>query len=153
MIDCQATASVDTMTDELIQATLRDSFQHCTLLTIAHRLETIADYDMVVVMDRGQVVEVGSPFSLLHPNQNPAGEAATNNGNDLKSKNGNNSGSNSDSGAYDGNVCENVDVDASGSGGGGGGVFLGMVSGLGVDRRAALMSIARRRHEQSQQQH
>ena len=56
---------MDTDTDRQIQLTIRKEFQHCTILTIAHRLETIADYDMVVVMEKGLVAESGSPLQLL----------------------------------------------------------------------------------------
>lgn len=57
------------MTDNKIQRTIRDEFKNCTILTIAHRLETIADYDIVVVMDQGTVVEIGSPLELLSESQ------------------------------------------------------------------------------------
>lgn len=53
------------MTDSRIQQTIRTQFKHCTVLTIAHRLETIADYDLIVVMQQGKVVETGSPLELL----------------------------------------------------------------------------------------
>lgn len=40
-------------------------FRDYTVITIAHRLNTIADYDTVIVMDKGKIVEVGSPFNLM----------------------------------------------------------------------------------------
>lgn len=62
----EATASIDHDTDALIQETLRSSVSdNTTLLTIAHRLHTIADYDRVIVLDHGRVVEQGSPAELL----------------------------------------------------------------------------------------
>ena len=56
---------MDSVTDGKLQQTIREEFRDCTVLTIAHRLETIADYDLVVVMDQGRVAEVGSPLELL----------------------------------------------------------------------------------------
>ena len=52
-------------TDDLIQETIRKEFNSSTIVTIAHRLNTIIDYDRVVVMDKGMVVEFDSPNSLL----------------------------------------------------------------------------------------
>ena len=59
----EATASVDKATDDLIQATLRRQ-QGVTMLTIAHRLDTIIDYDMVCVLKDGKVVEYDNPRAL-----------------------------------------------------------------------------------------
>ncbi|RXG69609.1 Multidrug resistance-associated protein 5 [Armadillidium vulgare] len=68
----EATASVDVETDHLIQDTIRDAFANCTVLTIAHRLNTIAAYDRVMVLDAGktivslfQVKEFDTPINLM----------------------------------------------------------------------------------------
>lgn len=61
----EATASVDTDTDQKIQKILRAEFENVTVLTIAHRLETIADNDYIVVLDKGVVSEFGHPMRLL----------------------------------------------------------------------------------------
>jgi len=61
----EATASVDGETDAFIQRMLRTRFQDTTLLTIAHRLHTIMDYDLVLVMDEGRAAQFGSPHDLL----------------------------------------------------------------------------------------
>ncbi|OAD61579.1 Multidrug resistance-associated protein 1 [Eufriesea mexicana] len=61
----EATASVDLDTDDLIQTTIRQEFKDCTILTIAHRLNTILDSDRVIVLDNGRIVEYDSPESLL----------------------------------------------------------------------------------------
>jgi len=61
----EATAAVDVETDELIQSTIRTKFKDCTVLTIAHRLNTILDYDKVMVLDKGTIVEMDSPENLL----------------------------------------------------------------------------------------
>ncbi|XP_043694912.1 ABC transporter C family member 3-like [Telopea speciosissima] len=61
----EATASVDTTTDYLIQQTLRQHFSGSTVLTIAHRITSILDVDMVLLLDNGLIVEYGSPTSLL----------------------------------------------------------------------------------------
>ena len=61
----EATANVDFETDRKIQETIRKNFQECTVLTIAHRLETIMDSDRVLVMSEGRVVEYDSPSVLL----------------------------------------------------------------------------------------
>ncbi|KAF6719853.1 Multidrug resistance-associated protein 1 [Oryzias melastigma] len=61
----EATAAVDLETDNLIQSTIRSQFEDCTVLTIAHRLNTIMDYTRVLVLDKGQMAEFDSPSSLI----------------------------------------------------------------------------------------
>ncbi|XP_067129271.1 multidrug resistance-associated protein 1-like, partial [Centruroides vittatus] len=61
----EATAAVDLETDDLIQATIRQEFSHCTIITIAHRLNTVIDYDRILVLENGCVAEFDSPFDLL----------------------------------------------------------------------------------------
>lgn len=61
----EATAAIDTHTDILIQATIRKQFEESTVITIAHRINTILDYDRVLVMDGGRVAEFDSPQQLL----------------------------------------------------------------------------------------
>ncbi|KAJ1311227.1 hypothetical protein OPQ81_009727 [Rhizoctonia solani] len=61
----EATASVDYVTDELISQTIRKEFADSTIVTIAHRLRTIIDYDKVLVMDQGHIAEYDEPSVLL----------------------------------------------------------------------------------------
>lgn len=61
----EATANVDPHTDSLIQTTIRKNFESCTVLTIAHRLNTIIDSNKVLVMNFGEAVEFGHPHELL----------------------------------------------------------------------------------------
>ena len=61
----EATSSIDRATDALVQRTIRSSFQGVTILTIAHRVETIIDNDLIMVMEDGRVAEMDSPKALL----------------------------------------------------------------------------------------
>ncbi|XP_064455206.1 multidrug resistance-associated protein 1-like [Ornithodoros turicata] len=70
----EATAAVDLETDRLIQETILEGFADCTLITIAHRLHTIMNYDRIVVMGKGKIIEEGSPAELL---RDPASEFAS----------------------------------------------------------------------------
>ncbi|KAF9207977.1 hypothetical protein BGZ49_010088 [Haplosporangium sp. Z 27] len=61
----EATASVDMATDALIQKAIRVDFAGSTVVTIAHRINTVIDYDRILVMNQGQVAEYDTPFNLL----------------------------------------------------------------------------------------
>ncbi|KAK1465457.1 hypothetical protein CCUS01_07575 [Colletotrichum cuscutae] len=61
----EATSSVDAHTERMVKDLVRDEFKHHTIIAIAHRLDTVVDFDRVVVLDKGHVVEVGNPRDLL----------------------------------------------------------------------------------------
>ncbi|KAF8683747.1 hypothetical protein HU200_044680 [Digitaria exilis] len=61
----EATASLDTATDNLIQNTLRQQFSETTVITIAHRITSVLDSDMVLLLDNGMAVEHDTPTKLL----------------------------------------------------------------------------------------
>ncbi|XP_050307150.1 ATP-binding cassette sub-family C member 4-like [Anthonomus grandis grandis] len=61
----EATANVDARTDGLIQTTIRKKFKDCTVLTVAHRLNTIMDSTKVLVMGSGEILEFDHPHELL----------------------------------------------------------------------------------------
>ncbi|XP_055301713.1 ATP-binding cassette sub-family C member 4-like [Sitodiplosis mosellana] len=61
----EATANVDLRTDEIIQKTIRESFADSTVITVAHRLNTIIDSDRVLVMDAGTAIEFDAPYLLM----------------------------------------------------------------------------------------
>ncbi len=61
----EATAAVDLETDDLIQATIRREFSDCTIVTIAHRLNTIMDSTRIAVFKEGRLVELDAPAALM----------------------------------------------------------------------------------------
>ncbi|KAJ2050133.1 ATP-binding cassette glutathione S-conjugate transporter ycf1 [Coemansia sp. S16] len=61
----EATANVDLETDKSVQELIRKEFSDCTVLTIAHRLETIMNSDRIIVMDKGTIAEIGTPQELV----------------------------------------------------------------------------------------
>ncbi|KAJ3009692.1 UNVERIFIED_CONTAM: hypothetical protein HDU68_002544 [Siphonaria sp. JEL0065] len=65
----EATANCDFRTDEFIQRALREQFKQSTILTIAHRLNTIIDYDKILVLGSGEILEFASPRDLLSNEQ------------------------------------------------------------------------------------
>ncbi|KAI0332219.1 multidrug resistance-associated ABC transporter [Cubamyces sp. BRFM 1775] len=62
----EATSSIDFATDAKIQATIREEFGDSLLLTVAHRLRTVIDYDRLIVLDKGKVAEFDTPLNLIH---------------------------------------------------------------------------------------
>jgi len=60
--------SVDHKTDKLMQDIIRKEFEGCTIIAVAHRLDTIADFDRVAVLDEGSICEIGHPQALLATN-------------------------------------------------------------------------------------
>jgi len=64
----EATSSVDVDTDSIIQETIQKVFKDCTVITIAHRLNTVMKSDMVLVLDKGVVAEYDTPLNLLKKN-------------------------------------------------------------------------------------
>jgi len=61
----EVTSSVDQKTDELMQRIIREEFANKTIIAIAHRLETIMDFDRIAVLDRGILIECDTPAALL----------------------------------------------------------------------------------------
>ncbi|TDL21715.1 P-loop containing nucleoside triphosphate hydrolase protein, partial [Rickenella mellea] len=61
----EATSSIDFATDAKIQNTIREEFNNSLLLTVAHRLRTVIDYDRLIVLDKGTVAEFDTPHNLI----------------------------------------------------------------------------------------
>merc|ERR1712127_831343 len=61
----EPTANVDTRTDQLLQEAVAKTFQGSTILAVAHRLDTIIEYDRILVLGDGKVLEFGTPLELL----------------------------------------------------------------------------------------
>ena len=61
----EMSSSVDVKTEEKMMEAIQGAFQDSTIIAVAHRLKTIVDYDLVLVMDAGEIVEMGAPRELL----------------------------------------------------------------------------------------
>ena len=61
----EPTANVDSRTDELLQEAVAKSFQGATILAVAHRLDTVIDFDKILVLGAGGVLEYGPPHELI----------------------------------------------------------------------------------------
>ncbi|RRT62381.1 hypothetical protein B296_00022457 [Ensete ventricosum] len=61
----EATASIDSATDAVLQRVIKEEFASCTVITIAHRVPTVTDSDMVMVLSYGKLVEYDEPSRLI----------------------------------------------------------------------------------------
>eukprot|EP00656_Telonema_subtile_P006591 TRINITY_DN13051_c0_g1_i1.p1 TRINITY_DN13051_c0_g1~~TRINITY_DN13051_c0_g1_i1.p1 ORF type:complete len:1450 (+),score=430.93 TRINITY_DN13051_c0_g1_i1:142-4491(+) len=82
----EATAAVDVETDKLIQRTIRTEFSHCTMLIIAHRINTIIDSDRVMVLDAGELVEFDTPKALLEKSSGHFAKMVADTGDEMADK-------------------------------------------------------------------
>jgi ABC-type multidrug transport system fused ATPase/permease subunit len=62
----EATSNIDIVTEQKIQSMIKKEFEHCTVITIAHRLQTIIESDKVVVLGEGKVLEYDCPQTLMN---------------------------------------------------------------------------------------
>ena len=61
----EATANIDIMTEQIIQKLIHERFKECTMIVVAHRLQTIMESDRILVVDKGRVAEFDTPANLL----------------------------------------------------------------------------------------
>ncbi len=61
----EATSNVDTKSDELMQKVIREDFESCTVIAVAHRLDTILDFDKIALLSAGELKEFDAPEALL----------------------------------------------------------------------------------------
>ncbi|XP_058723952.1 ABC transporter C family member 8-like [Vicia villosa] len=64
----EATASIDSATDAILQRVIRQEFEECTVITVAHRVPTVIDSDMVMVLSYGKLMEYDEPSKLMETN-------------------------------------------------------------------------------------
>ncbi|QRW13806.1 ABC transporter [Ceratobasidium sp. AG-Ba] len=76
----EASSSMDRETDEKIQKVMREDLRNCTVLAVAHRIATVIDFDMVLVLDDGKLVESGEPRVLLSKSSNQFAKLANSQG-------------------------------------------------------------------------
>jgi ABC-type multidrug transport system fused ATPase/permease subunit len=62
----EATASIDELTDHLIQKMIKTEFKETTVFTIAHRINTIIQYDRILVLENGSIKEFDTPLNLMN---------------------------------------------------------------------------------------
>jgi ABC-type multidrug transport system fused ATPase/permease subunit len=61
----EATSNVDSKSDELMQKVIREEFKACTIIAVAHRLDTILDFDKIALLGAGELKEFDTPRALL----------------------------------------------------------------------------------------